>query len=88
MRRIKRYLFGLFLLFLVFVLSGCDDLADRNFREAVGEGLKNVFRQTWYIWVIIVIVFSLVGFLVGIAKVRARRKLVKYFGKRFKLKKR
>lgn len=84
MRRIKGFLFGLFLLFLGFVLSGCDDLTRRNFQEAVTEGLKNFFKQTWYIWLIVVIVFSLVGFLVWTAKVRAKRKLVKYFSDKFK----
>lgn len=64
---------------MVFVISACDSETMRNFSESLAEGIKNAFKQTWWIWLIIVLVLGFIAFLVGTAKRKARAKMIKHF---------
>lgn len=76
MSKIK-YLILIFV--LMFVLSGCDQSAVDNWTDELAEGIKNAFYQTWWIWLIIVLVLGFIAFLVGTAKRKARVKMIKHF---------
>lgn len=64
---------------MVFVISACDSETMRNFSDSLAEGIKNAFKQTWWIWFIIVLVLGFIAFLVGTAKRKARVKMIKHF---------
>lgn len=64
---------------MVFVISACDSETMRNFSDSLAEGIKNAFKQTWWIWLIIVLVLGFIAFLVGTAKRKARVKMIKHF---------
>lgn len=79
MKRIKKFLLIFVLFLMLFVISGCDSETMRNFSESLAEGIKNAFKQTWWIWLIIVLVLGFIAFLVGTAKRKARVKMIKHF---------
>jgi len=79
LKRIKQFLLIFVLFLMLFVISGCDSEIMRNFSESLAEGIKNAFKQTWWIWLIIVLVLGFIAFLVEIAKRKARVKMIKHF---------
>lgn len=86
MKRVKQFLLIFVLFLILFVISGCDSETMRNFSESLAEGIKNAFKQTWWIWLIIVLVLGFIGFLVGIVKRKARVKMIKHFKQNFRKK--